>query len=86
MTEARVERIDASSSQTPSLLETVKGLLGHAQADAPSSVMTVTLSTGERIECDLVIVSAGVRPNIGFLDGSGIAVGLGVLTDRHMQS
>ena len=86
VTEARVERIDASSSQTPSLLETVKGLLGHAPADAASSVMTVTLSTGERIECDLVIVSAGVRPNIGFLDGSGIAVGLGVLTDRHMQS
>ena len=33
-----------------------------------------------------MLVSAGVRPNIGFLDGSGIAVGLGVLTDRHMQS
>jgi NAD(P)H-nitrite reductase large subunit len=33
-----------------------------------------------------VIVAAGVRPNIAFLDGSGIACGTGVLVDATMQT
>jgi NAD(P)H-nitrite reductase large subunit len=48
--------------------------------------MTVKLSTGEQIACDLVIMSAGVKPNIDFLDGSGVQVANGILADRHMQS
>ena len=31
-------------------------------------------------------MSAGVKPNIDFLDGSGVQVANGILTDRHMQS
>ena len=46
----------------------------------------VTLSTGEKIGCDLVVMSAGVRPNIDFLTGSGVEVANGILTDRNMQS
>lgn len=48
--------------------------------------LSVTLSTGEVIGCDLVIMSAGVRPNVGFLDGSGVETGTGVLVNSRMES
>jgi NAD(P)H-nitrite reductase large subunit len=48
--------------------------------------LAVRLSTAERLPADLVISAAGVKPNIGFLDGSGIACLQGVLTDERMQT
>jgi Pyridine nucleotide-disulphide oxidoreductase len=46
----------------------------------------VRLSNGQTIEADLVISATGVKPNIGFLDGSGITCLQGVLTDEHLQT
>ncbi|HEV7912989.1 MAG TPA: FAD-dependent oxidoreductase [Albitalea sp.] len=48
--------------------------------------LQVALSNGQRLEADLVISATGVRPNIGFLEGSGIACLQGVLTDEHLQT
>jgi NAD(P)H-nitrite reductase large subunit len=48
--------------------------------------MTVRLSTGQRLDADLVISATGVKPNIGFLEGSGITCLVGVLTDEHLQT
>jgi NAD(P)H-nitrite reductase large subunit len=48
--------------------------------------MTVRLSTGQRLPADLVISATGVRPNIGFLEHSGIRCLVGVLTDEHLQT
>jgi NAD(P)H-nitrite reductase large subunit len=48
--------------------------------------MSVRLSTGQRIDADLVISATGVKPNIGFLENSAIKCLLGVLTDQHMQT
>lgn len=48
--------------------------------------LAVTLSSGATIEADVVICAAGVRPNVGFLAGSGIAVGHGVHVDDRMQT
>jgi len=53
------------------------------QAGAP---LQVRLSNGETVSADLVISAAGVRPAIGFLENSGIACLLGVLTDEHLQT
>jgi NAD(P)H-nitrite reductase large subunit len=53
------------------------------QAGSP---LQVKLSDGSTIQADLVISAAGVRPAIGFLEGSGITCLLGVLTDEHLQS
>jgi NAD(P)H-nitrite reductase large subunit len=52
----------------------------------PSGVLTVRLSNGERVAADLVISATGVKPNIEFLTGSGIACGHGVLTDAQLQT
>lgn len=52
-------------------------------ADAP---LTVTLSTGVAIDCELVIVAAGVAPNVAFLEGTGVHVAKGVLVDDHLET
>ena len=44
------------------------------------------LSNGQTLEADLVISATGVRPNIGFLEGSAVKCLLGVLTDEHLQT
>ena len=49
-------------------------------------VLKVRLSTGQLLEAELVISATGVRPNIGFLEDSGILCLQGVLTDEHLQT
>lgn len=44
------------------------------------------LKGGETLEADLVICATGVRPNIGFLEGSGIATEAGILVDHHLET
>ena len=69
-----------------------KGVTVHvnARAEAVSAAgkgaMQVKLSNGQSIECDLLIAAAGVRPNIAFLQGSGVKVGDGILVDERMQT
>jgi len=53
------------------------------EAEAP---LRVRLSNGAHVAVDLVISATGVRPNIGFLENTGITCLLGVLTDEHMQT
>jgi NAD(P)H-nitrite reductase large subunit len=48
--------------------------------------LRVTLSTGAALDCDLVIVAAGVAPNVAFLDGSGVHVAKGVLVDDRLAT
>ena len=87
VTSAKVEAIAEHGQTSGSLLNSLKNMFGGASSSASSDdQMTVTLSTGEKIGCDLVVMSAGVRPNIDFLTGSGVEVANGILTDRNMQS
>ncbi|HET9820600.1 MAG TPA: FAD-dependent oxidoreductase [Burkholderiaceae bacterium] len=48
--------------------------------------LAVRLSNGQRLEAELVINATGVRPNIGFLEHSGVKCLVGVLTDEHLQT
>ncbi|MGB4066187.1 MAG: FAD-dependent oxidoreductase [Azonexus sp.] len=50
------------------------------------SPLTVALSTGEHFECDLLIVAAGVAPNVAFLEGTKVHVAKGILVDDRMQT
>ncbi|HEX5639996.1 MAG TPA: FAD-dependent oxidoreductase [Burkholderiaceae bacterium] len=44
------------------------------------------LSTGQLMEADLIIASAGVRPNVDFLGGSRVRIGQGVRIDASMRT
>jgi NADPH-dependent 2,4-dienoyl-CoA reductase/sulfur reductase-like enzyme len=67
-----------------------KGVTVHTgtrvEAIETEAPMRVRLSNGSHVAADLVISATGVKPNIGFLENSGVTCLLGVLTDEHMQT
>ncbi len=93
-TGTRVDAIEAAGAATPApaggLLSRVAAAvgLGHHDASAASSgaPLQVRLSNGQSLDADLVISATGVKPNIGFLETSGVKCLLGVLTDEHLQT
>jgi NADPH-dependent 2,4-dienoyl-CoA reductase/sulfur reductase-like enzyme len=82
VTGAGVQRIDPN--EKPGLVgQIVQAVTGGS---GPASELKVTLSTGEVVPADLVIVAAGVAPNVGFLDATPVHVAKGVLVDSGMQT
>ena len=57
-----------------------------AGSSATPAPLRVKLSNGQSLDADLVISATGVKPNIGFLENSGVRCLLGVLTDEHLQT
>jgi phenylglyoxylate dehydrogenase epsilon subunit len=47
---------------------------------------TLELESGQGVTGDILLVATGVRPNIDFLEGTGIEVDQGVLVDGRMRS
>ena len=58
----------------------------RVEAIEPGTPLRVRLSSGQTVEADLVISATGVKPNIDFLQDSGITCLQGVLTDEHLQT
>jgi NADPH-dependent 2,4-dienoyl-CoA reductase/sulfur reductase-like enzyme len=58
----------------------------RVQAIEAGAPLKVRLSSGQTVEADLVISATGVKPNIGFLENSGITCLQGVLTDEHLET
>lgn len=58
----------------------------RVEAIEPHAPLRVRLSNGQHLECDLVISATGVKPNIGWLENSGVRCLVGVLTDEHLQT
>ena len=50
------------------------------------SALKVKLSNGKTLEVDLVISATGVRPNIGYLNDSGLKIDTGILVNEFMQT
>ena len=48
--------------------------------------LAATLSSGDTVDADLIVTAVGVKPNVDFLQGSGVKVDHGVLIDRHMRT
>ncbi|MCP5247058.1 MAG: NAD(P)/FAD-dependent oxidoreductase [Candidatus Accumulibacter sp.] len=53
---------------------------------AAGDALRVQLDDGESVEVDALINATGVRPNVDFLAGSGVAVDHGILVDDSMQT
>lgn len=54
--------------------------------DDSGRVKAVVTGNGEEIPCQFVGLTAGVSPNIGFLEGSGIATNRGILVNPYLQT
>jgi nitrite reductase (NADH) large subunit len=50
------------------------------------SVNGVTTKNGQNIECDMIIYSVGIRPNIKIYENTDIEVNLGVVVDDRMRT
>jgi NAD(P)H-nitrite reductase large subunit len=59
---------------------------GVTQIAAKGDALVAKLSDGASIEADVVICAAGVRPNVAFLAGCGVALGHGVHVDEQMRT
>jgi NAD(P)H-nitrite reductase large subunit len=56
------------------------GFIGDRTADG------VRVASGETLHADLYLAATGVWPNVGWLDGSGIAIGRGIRVDDHLRT
>jgi len=48
-----------------------------------TGVTCVTLDDGSEIPCQMICIGKGVRPNVEYLDGSGVQVEGGIVADRY---
>jgi len=60
--------------------------LAEIHAGPNGRVGWVTTKAGERIDCQLVGLTAGVRPNTQLCEGTPIETGRGILVDRHLET
>lgn len=59
---------------------TVEEIIGDGEVEG------VLLSTGELLEADFVVITAGIRPNAKLAKEAGLAVNRGILVDDFMQT
>jgi len=50
------------------------------------SVTGLVFSDGSEIECDMLVVSAGIRPNVGLARRAGLTVERAIVVDDHLRS
>jgi NAD(P)H-nitrite reductase large subunit len=84
--------LDAHAAETYQRLFEKAGvtfLLAKKVVDTKGSaekITSVELESGESIPCDMVILAVGVRPAIGFLEGSGIKTERAIVVDDKLQT
>jgi len=94
--------VEAGDRMVPRMMDTVAGnLIERWCIDRGVEVRTstrvlgmerdgarlgLTCDHGEPLVADLVVVATGVRPNAGFLEGSGVEVATGILVDERQRS
>ncbi len=67
-------------------LKIVTGTTVETVNRVKGAITGVELKNGEKIPCNTVVLSIGVRPNTAMLEGSGIKVDRGVMADSLMQT
>ena len=59
---------------------------GDSIVNDENEITHVILSNGEQISCDFVVAAAGVRPNIAFLEGSGLSMDRALNVNEYLQT
>lgn len=85
------KQLDAESSLLLKASLEEKGLrfLTGKQAaalDADREGLCITCTDATVLRADIIVVSAGIRPNVGFLEGSGVNVGRGIIVDEKLRT
>lgn len=66
----------------------IKTSVGAEEAliDGNRNVCGIKLSNGEKIDCDIIIVAAGVRPNIDFIKDERIKIERGIVINDNCET
>lgn len=68
----------------------IRSITGHTAkkilSDGKDNVCGVVLDNDKKLECEILIVAIGVRPNMDLVGGTGIRVNRGILVDRSMMT
>ena len=46
----------------------------------------IVFSDGQHLTCDMLVIAAGIRPNVGLAQRAGLTVERAIVTDDHMRS
>jgi NAD(P)H-nitrite reductase large subunit len=76
----------AARAMTARGIELRLGVEATEFVDRDGQAAGVRLASGEVLTADLYAAATGVKPNIEFLDGSGIAANWGVMVDDHLRT
>lgn len=97
-----VDTIDPMPTCLPTLLPEVAGKAVQAQLEQQGArfhfgqsvtevnnrdgALSVTLSNGQILACDVVLSAVGVRPSTRLAQDAGLQVSRGIVTDRYLQT
>ncbi|WP_099021382.1 nitrite reductase large subunit NirB [Mycolicibacterium palauense] len=54
--------------------------------DPTGRLAGIVFSDGERLDCDMLVIAAGIRPNVGLAMRAGLTVERAIVADDHMRS
>jgi len=57
-----------------------------AALDADGQGLSITFTDATALRADIIVVSAGIRPNVDFLAGSNVKVGKGIIVDEKLRT
>jgi NAD(P)H-nitrite reductase large subunit len=60
--------------------------LSVSEIRGENNVSEIVLSNGETIDCDILIIAVGVRPNINIAKDSGLKTSKGIIVNEYMQT
>jgi len=82
----RLDREGAAMVAEKLRREGITILTGEGVVEIDEPGRAVTLASGTVLAADLVCVAVGVRPNLEWLAGSGLAIEQGLVVDRRMRT
>lgn len=76
----------AARAMTGRGVELRLGVEARSFVDRHGQAAGVRLASDELLTADLYVAATGVKPNVEFLDGSGIEAGWGITVDDHLRT
>lgn len=58
----------------------------EVRTDDNGALRGIVFSDGSEIDCDMLVLAAGIRPNVGLAQRAGLTVERGIVVDDHMRS
>jgi NAD(P)H-nitrite reductase large subunit len=85
--------LDAHGAKAYQKLFEAKGVTFHlarkvvnTKSDGSGNITAVEMDNGVTVPCDMVVMAVGVRPAIGFLEGSGVKTERAVVVDDYLAT